>query len=83
MMTGGRQKRIQINLFGGGEYMTQIMINLTEEILCPTLQSSAFAKARVEYFLGQGSVWKYPSIMVIVNGQSYSDSEPSARHEVQ
>ena len=32
---------------------------------CLTLMSRAFEKARVEYFLGQGKVWAYPSILVI------------------
>ncbi len=40
--------------------------------VCPTLQSSAFAKARVSYFLGQGKVWRYPAILVIY-GKADSD----------
>ena len=53
--------------------MKQIPINLTAKRLCPTLQSTAFHKPRVSYFLGQGKVWTYPAILVIRNAKTDTD----------
>lgn len=45
--------------------MKQTAINLNSNKVWPTLQSSAFAKARLGYFLGQCGIWRYPAIMVV------------------
>ena len=50
----------------------QIPINLISG-LCPTLQASAFAKARIDYFLGQGKVWNYPAIIIIADEKTDTD----------
>ena len=50
----------------------QIPINLVSG-LCPTLQASAFAKARIDYFLGQGKVWNYPAIIIIADEKTDTD----------
>lgn len=60
--------------------MKQIPINCANG-LCPTLMSSAFGKARVEYFLGQGTVWAYPAIMTIQDDtekQTFGSRNPQA-----
>lgn len=42
----------------------QIPINLADGV-CPTLMATAFAKARVSYFLGGAKVWAYPAVLTI------------------
>lgn len=57
----------------------QIPINLVDG-LCPTLQSSAFAKARIGYFLGTCGIWRYPTILVIDDTDTNKHLRPSMLH---